>query len=207
MGRRGRRGRNHQTEKPYHERIYYENDRDEKRTGRDPTSNHCIGSYNVTRHHEFEPGQCQKSHEPFEISNSDHQRHEPRQEQGYQPPRADHDTASFNPILLPIDHVAFLARSKRFKNHLLAILKAGIRQIEQWYPDEDEESSTDGMDWQPECEVVIPVPSETHYVWDPTPAKDGEIVWGRGTLKMGLPSVMPAGLKRKIREGHFGRGD
>lgn len=41
-----------------------------------------------------------------------------------------------------------------------------LLQIQQWYPDENSPSH-DGMDWQPEVELIIPQPAaDVHYVWD-----------------------------------------
>lgn len=53
-------------------------------------------------------------------------------------------------------------------------MNQNLQQIQQWYPDEEENLSNDEMDWQPENEILILPPiCEIRYVCDPEPAELG----------------------------------
>ena len=88
------------------------------------------------------------------------------------PPNASTDGHDIARTPRGFDEKAFMLKSKHLKQHLLQSMNQNLREIQQWYPDEEENANDDEMDWQPETEILIPPPAcEIRYVWDPEPAK------------------------------------
>ncbi|PSS25368.1 hypothetical protein M430DRAFT_201355 [Amorphotheca resinae ATCC 22711] len=158
---------------------------------------HQLGSHTVIeREHSHS---LDSSHHAFESN----QYHRPKKSNRHPQPGTlkalSHCDVSLPRTTLGSHRNAFLARSKHFKQHLTDSIEQTLHHMQQWYPDESlGESDDDEMDWQPEGEVTIPIPGEVHYVWDPTPASPGEVPWGNGTLKVGVQSRMPIGIKKRI---------
>jgi hypothetical protein len=61
---------------------------------------------------------------------------------------------------------AFPAKLVTFKQYLIQSIGEILRQMKQWYPEETPILTGDEMDWQPEVEITMPLPSEVHYIWD-----------------------------------------
>jgi hypothetical protein len=101
----------------------------------------------------------------------------------------------------------FRIGSNRFKQYLLQSINQTLQQIQQWYPDE-EISSDDGMDWQPELVALLvkEQPTEAvHYIWDPDPLPKTPVVTeGVGMQKEAETESPTAGRRKAASEGNNG---
>ncbi|KAH7360405.1 hypothetical protein BKA65DRAFT_184244 [Rhexocercosporidium sp. MPI-PUGE-AT-0058] len=92
----------------------------------------------------------------------------------------------------------FLTKSKRLKEYLVRSLNAALNQIEQWYP----EANEDEMDWQHEDEILVDQPQEASYAWA-TPSQGGE----RASLKVAGHNIpRRSSFSEGLRAAGFGDG-
>ena len=102
----------------------------------------------------------------------------------------------------------FRRRSAHFKQYILQILNQTLRQVQQWYPDDDCVSESE-MDWQPESELVIPQSAEhISYIWDQRhETKVSHLTQDHrtsfeGSSGLGLGLSIP--VRRAVSEGNIG---
>jgi hypothetical protein len=96
---------------------------------------------------------------------------------------------------------AFPATLVKFEQYVIKSIREILHQIQQWYPQQTPILTSDEMDWQPEVEVVIPAPSEVHYVWDlihtEAPGVSQALV-PRTDENFGVQTGRPRGILRRL---------